>query len=238
MPEFRTTPADHRFFGILSIIAFATVAVGFAQTYPAKFGDGATPVPGIVHVHAAVFTCWLLLFVAQTALVLRGRMALHQRLGVAGMFLAGLMLIVGGLVAVAVARLGHRGVPGVQFPDAEGFLLLNLSSIVVFSTLVAAGWLLRRRPEAHKRLMLMATVGGLMPPGISRLPLISGHAPAIGVAVLAFLLAGPLYDLVMRRRIHAAYVWGLAISMATIPPVIGAASGTQAWHRIAGWLMR
>lgn len=237
MPEFRTTPADHRFFGAMSIIAVATVAVGFAQTYPARFASGATTVPGIVHVHAAIFSCWLILFVVQTLLVLRKRILLHQQLGVAGMFLAGLMLVVGGLVAVAMARLGHRGIPGVEFPDAEGFLLLNLASVVVFSILVAAGWQLRRRPEAHKRLMLMATVGGLLPPGIARLPLISGHAPAIGVAVLAFLLVGPLYDLVTRRRVHAAYIWGLALSLATIPPIVSAASRTPAWHRIAAWLI-
>ena len=38
------------------------------------------------------------------------------------------MLVVGTVTAIAVARLGHRGIPGVEFPDAEGFLLLNLGS--------------------------------------------------------------------------------------------------------------
>lgn len=41
----------------------------------------------------------------------------------------------------------------------QGFLLLNVTSIVVFSVLVAAGWHYRRRPQTHKRLMLAATVG-------------------------------------------------------------------------------
>jgi uncharacterized membrane protein YozB (DUF420 family) len=46
-------------------------------------------------------------------------------------------------------------------------LLLNLGSIVVFATLVAAGWYCRRNPQTHKRLMLTATVGALVGPGVS-----------------------------------------------------------------------
>jgi len=82
----------------------------------------------------------------------------------------GTMSVVAALTAITVARLGHRGIPGVEFPDAEGVLLLNFAAAIVFTALVAAGWYFRRKPQVHKRLMLMATVGGLMPPGISRLP--------------------------------------------------------------------
>lgn len=116
--------------------------------------------------------------------------------------------------------------------------MLNLGSSVVFSALVAAGWYFRRSLQAHKRLMLMATVGGLMPPGVARPPLVSGHAPVIGALVMAFLFAGPVYDLVTRRRLHAAYIWSLLLAIAAIPPIVGPVSATPTWHRIAAWLMR
>ncbi len=223
----------------MSFLAAAVVITGFARTYAPKVLMGAPgAVPAIVHVHAAIFACWLVLFVAQTALVMRGRIDLHRRLGVAGVFLAALMLTVGVATAITVARLDHRGIPGVEFPDAEGFLLLNLGATLVFSTLVAAGWHFRRNAQAHKRLMLMATVGGLMPPGIARLPLVSGHTPAIGGLILAFLLAGPFYDLVTRRRLHVAYIWSLLLALAFIPPIVGPVSATGTWHRMAAWLMR
>jgi hypothetical protein len=39
-----------------------------------------------------------------------------------------------------VARLGDRGLPGKEFADAERFLVVNVSAILEFATLVAAAW--------------------------------------------------------------------------------------------------
>ena len=235
---FQTRPGDHRFFSLMAIVTAATIVAGFSQMYVPKVVTGAPALPLIVHLHGAVFTSWLAFFVGKTALVLSGRTAVHRRLGVAGVVLAALMLVVGTATAIAVARLGHRGIPGVEFPDAEGFLLLNLGSIIVFATLVGAGWYFRRNAQAHKRLMLMATVGGLVGPGVSRLPFASGRPPVIGVLALAFLLAGPVYDLVTRRRVHPAYLWGGLLALASIPPVVAQLSATAAWHSIASLLLR
>jgi hypothetical protein len=137
--------AEHRFFGAMSVIAAVVIVTGFANTYGPKVLGG-TPVPAIIHVHAAVFVSWLVLFVAQTLLVLRGRIKLHQQVGAWGMALAGLMLVVGVMTAISSARLGHRGIPGVEYPDAEGFLLLNLSVTVIFGLLSPRrGY--RRKPQ-------------------------------------------------------------------------------------------
>lgn len=236
--RFATLPGDHRFFSFMAVLTAVTIVAGFGQTYVPKVVAGAPAVPFIVHLHAAIFVCWLALFVAQTALVLTGRTAVHRRLGVAGVGLAALMLAVGTATAIAVARLGHRGLPGVEFPDAEGFLLLNLISIFVFATLVGAGWFLRRNPAAHKRVMMMATVGGLVGPGVSRLPFASGKPPVIGVLALAFLLAGPIYDLVTRRRVHPAYLWSGLLALVSIPPVVAQLSTTAVWRAIAAMLLR
>jgi hypothetical protein len=192
----------------------------------------------IVHLHAVVFTGWLAVFVAQTTLVLSGRTAVHRRLGIAGVVLAAVMLVVGTTTAIAVARVGHRGIPGVEFPDAEGFLLLNLGAIIVFAVLVGAGWYFRRNPQTHKRLMLMATAGALVGPGVSRLSFASGRPPVIGIMALAFLLAGPVYDLVTRRRVHQAYLWGGLLTIAVSPPVVAQVAATIAWHRLASVLLR
>lgn len=234
---FRTRPADHRFFTAMSIIAAGVVLTGFGRTYAPKVIAGTPAVPSIIHLHAVVFTIWLALFIAQTLLVARGRTDVHRRLGLASVAFAGLMLVVGVRAAVAAARDGHRGIPGVEFPTPEGFLLLNLASVTVFAILVAAGWVFRRRPQVHKRLMLMAMVGGLMPPGISRLPIAAGHPPIIAATVMAFVLTGPAYDLMTRRRLHLAYVPGLVLIVAILPPVVTAVSATPAWQVVAAWLM-
>jgi hypothetical protein len=230
--------SDHRFFSLMAIVTAGTIVAGFFNTYVPKVVTGAPALVPLIHLHAVIFTTWLVLFVAQTTLVLTGRTAVHRRLGVAAVVLAALMLVVGAATAITVARQGHHGIPGVEFPDADGFLLLNLSSILVFATLVGAGWYFRRDPQTHKRLMLMATAGTLVGPGVSRLPFASGRTPVIGVLVLAFLLAGPVYDLVTRRRVHPAYLSGGLLALAAIPPVAALLSATAAWHRIASWMLR
>lgn len=235
---FQTLPGDHRFFSLMAVLSAVTIVAGFSQTYWPKIVTGEHPLPLIIHIHAAVFTSWLVLFVAQTTLILRGRTAVHRRLGIAGVALAALMLVIGVATAITVARQGHRGIPGVEFPDAEGFLLLNLASIILFATLVGAGWYYRRDAPAHKRLMLMAMAGALVGPGVSRLPFASGKPPVIAALAMTFLLAGPVYDLVTRRRVHKAYLWGGLLALAAIPPVVAQVAATGIWHSIASWLLR
>jgi len=237
MPAFPSHPADRRFFATMSVVAAVVIVTGFGNTYAPKVVSGSAPVPAIIHLHAVLFASWLLLFVVQTLLVARGHVRTHMRLGQAGMGLAGLMLATGLAAAIDAARAGHKGIPGVEFPTREGFLLLNVASVCIFSALVAAGWGWRRRPQAHKRLMLAATVAALMPPGISRLPGVAGSDAAIAGLAVAFLLVGPAYDLATRRRIHPAYA-GLLLAVLIVPPVVLRLSGTGAWHAAAAWMMR
>ena len=229
---------DHTFFRSMAIIIAVAVLVGFARTYGSALLNGTSTVPWIIHLHAVVFTAWLMLFVVQTTLIGRDRVALHRTVGTAGMFLAASMLIVGVAAAITVARLGRRGIPGVEFPDPEGFMLLSIVAIAVFSVLVSAAWVYRRKPQIHKRLMLMATAGPLVGPGVSRWPVVSGNSAAIGILVVSFLLAGPIYDLVTRRRIHPAYIVGVVLGLLGAPPVVMAMSATAAWHSAAAWPMR
>src|ERR1044071_3246609 len=120
---FRTRDSDHTFFTAMSIVTALAVAGGFLSTYGIKIVNGAA-IPPIIHVHAAIFTSWLVVFVVQALLVNRGRVALHKRIGTASIVLAALMLIIGVQTAITVTRAGHRGIPGVEFGTPSGFLLL------------------------------------------------------------------------------------------------------------------
>src|SRR3954466_749782 len=233
--SFSALPSDHRFFSGIAVAAAIVIVAGFASTYGPKIVNGDPTLLPIIHVHAAIFASWLVVFVTQNILVLRGRVAVHRKLGPWAVALAMVMLLVGVATAIAVARTGHRGIPGVEFPDAGGFLLLNLAAVTVFTVLVIAGWYWRRSPQAHKRLMLMATTGGLIGPGASRLG--SGNAAIIGPLVFAFILAGPAYDLVTRRRVHPAYLWTLPLVIIGLPPVVGPIASTSAWQMVAAWMV-
>ncbi len=162
---------------------------------------------------------------------------MHRRLGILGAALAAAMLVVGVYTAIQAATLGYRGVPGQEFPDSAGFLLVPLRDITVFSALVAVGLLNRRNPATHKRAMLTAVLGGLLPPGAARLPFVGSFPPSIGVILLLFFLAGPLYDFLHFRRVHHVYVWGGLMSILTIPPILASIATGHAWHIVAHWLM-
>lgn len=238
MKTFAASPKEHVFFSAITVITVAEIVTGFASTYLPKIVDTSGQVPGIIHLHAFVFVLWLAFFLFQVTLVLRKKVGLHMRVGNWGVLFTLVMLVVGCAAAIEAAKLGHKGIPGVEFPGAEGFLLLNLSSLVVFISLTAFGWINRNSPATHKRFMLMANVGGISPPGVSRLPFVAGSSPAIAIAVLILLLAGPAYDLIRYRRVHWAYLLALIITLFSLPPVVLALSGTGVWQRIAAWLMQ
>lgn len=234
---FRALPTDHLFFSGIALAGAVVIVGGFANTYGPKVMSGNPQVPSVIHLHAAVFATWLVVFVTQNVLVLRGRIDVHRTLGPWAVALAGVMLIVGSAAAVVVTRAGSRGIPGVEFPDPGGFLLLNLMDITIFFALVLAGWYARRDPQKHKRLMLMAVMGTLIGPGASRLPFATGKPGVIAPIVLAFMLAGIVYDLVTRRRVHPAYYWSVPLTAVALPPIVEALAATPIWHAVAGWIL-
>ena len=75
--------------------------VGFAQTCCLKVLFGKAPLRLLLHVHGLVMTAWILLFFVQMRLVAVHCTDLHRRLGVAGAALAGLVLVIGTMVALS-----------------------------------------------------------------------------------------------------------------------------------------
>ena len=85
--------------------------------------------------------------------------------------------------------------------------------------------------------MLLAVVAGLPDAAPPRLSVISGHPLGMAIVGLAFLLDGPIDDLISQRRIHPVYVWGWLFALITGPSVRIAFAATRAWHYLAKWLV-
>src|SRR5689334_9893419 len=102
---------DHVYFTVVSLLMAAGVGMGFARTYSARIAAGTTT--PLIHVHGAGFAVWMLLFIAQAMLVASGRRRLHRQVGVAGVFFAALMLVIGTVTGVIAARHGYGG----PYPD-------------------------------------------------------------------------------------------------------------------------
>ena len=222
---------DHVFFSGMAALILATVFAGFAPSYYFA-GIFRAPLPStIIHVHGAVFSCWILLLIAQTSLVAARRVDIHRRLGIAGVVLACLMVVVGVLAATDALA---RGFPPGR--DALAFYIIPMTDMVVFPTLVLFAFRARFNPQAHKRIIMVATIALLTAP-IARLPfeLIHRKPPMAHLASYIFLLLLMAYDLWSTHKIHRATLWagGFLIFMQQISAPI-ARTGT--WHAFAGWV--
>ena len=95
---------DDYFFAGMSLLILGSVFLGFARSYFLAGTVRAHLPSAIIHVHAVVFSSWILLFVAQTTLVSIGRVGWHKKLGIFGAVLACLMVIFGVLAAIDSSR--------------------------------------------------------------------------------------------------------------------------------------
>lgn len=225
---------DRIFYSGMAAFLIALVFSGFSRTFYLNSHFAHRQLSTLLMVHGTVFSCWILLLLTQTLLVASGRVDIHRKLGYAGGFLAVTMLVLGLMAGVDAGRRGSAP-PGIP-PLA--FMTVPIFDIVVFSTLVGAGFLWRKRPETHKRLMLTATIG-IMGAAVARLPfdfiMKTGPLAFFGIADL-ILIVCVIYDTATRRRVHPAYIWGglLVIVSQPLRLMVG---GTAAWLTFARWLV-
>jgi hypothetical protein len=142
------------------------------------------------------------------------------------------MLISGTVTAIVAVRHGFHGNPPGPLTPIAFLLAAPLRDMVVFGSLTGAAIALSRDVQTHKRLMLMATLGALVPAGAGRF-----SKPVFGVIVLLVLLAaGPAYDWLSHRRVYGAYIWGIAVTLGSWP-IFYALSQTSAWQSFAQGLI-
>lgn len=228
--------AERLFYGGMGIAVLLLVFAGFAPTYFLRgamdAGRPLAPMTPLIHLHGALFSAWIGLFVVQAARISARRHRLHMRLGTLAVGLAAAMVAVGAMTGIQqVERAsGPPGIPPLVW------LAVPLIAILVFAGLVAAGWANRRDPQTHKRLMLLAAVQ-MLQPAVGRLP----WPPALGGelgTLAAFLMVLPLiaWDLSQRGRLHKATAIGVAVLGGEQLFRI-AMWRTEAWQGFAAWLV-
>jgi hypothetical protein len=75
--RYRNGQFDNLFFPGMAVTMLASVFAGFARTYYLA-GVFHAPLPNlVVHIHGAVFPCWILLLVAQTPLIAARQVDVH-----------------------------------------------------------------------------------------------------------------------------------------------------------------
>jgi hypothetical protein len=231
------------FYVLMAFIAIAIAIAGFAPAAVSTTSRRA-PLTWALISHGAIFGAWLLLFLTQTILITKRKLALHRRLGYLGAFLALLMVVSGYITAIAMARRGY---------DLSGdlirgkgnpleLLVFQLGDILSFTVLVGLAIWYRTNSAIHKRLMLLATLASLMPAALTH---IIGHspvlreitAPIILIPLFMLLFAGALHERLSQGSVHPVSLW-VALALFVWANLRAAVIGpSDAWRNFAEWLI-
>jgi len=231
---FARATGPRRFYVGLSLLAVAIAIVGFWPTYFGPLLAGSVDKPAIIHFHAAVYVGWLAIFVTQASLAATGRVALHMRLGRLAIGYGVLVIGAGLLAAFGMFALRVRAG---EVAQAQSQLLGPLLDMLVFAPLFAAAVHYRRKPELHKRFMIVATTA-LLIAAVGRMPFLGQPRNLVLVHSiwLAPIVLAMTYDFWRRRIVHPIYVLGLVVLALEGPVMRAATRGTETWRTMTGWL--
>ena len=240
---------DEYFYFYMALLCAVAAFGGFLPTFWLPMTHGNYVAAPVIAIHGLLCSAWILFFILQTWFVASRQVANHRAAGLFGIALASVMTVFGFLVVLKeIQRSGAAG----NLNAGLSFSVLPLSDIVFFAVLVTLAIVNIRRPEWHKRFMLIATISTLNAP-IARffiyfmdfhgkMPVAAGlpaPAPPIGApleaeayVVFLILLIHLVYDWVQRGRPHAANLLGggaLVLMYLLQEPI----SHTAAWHAMA-----
>jgi hypothetical protein len=205
-PYFAPAAFLRQYFYLCMSLMIAVVAVyGFSHTIGQNLLHASPIPPFILTIHAFVFPGWVLFFILQSALVRSRNVRLHRTLGWFGVALAVGILVLGYLTATGMDRFHTEG-PNDTEPPA--FLIIQLMDLSSFAIPFALAVYWRRRPEFHRRLMLIASCG-LTDAAFGRFPQIPLAFSPGGVDAL--ILLGILRDLIVDRRVHKVYLYAFPL---------------------------
>jgi hypothetical protein len=227
--------AEHAFFVTMSFSLLALVCSGFSRTFLLHrwFPEVRAPAEPFFAIHGIVFLSWFVLLAVQSGLVAQRRVTLHRSLGVLGGVLATVMVVLG-ITGAVIAGRRTGGFTGVPVPPLQ-FMAIPFFDMVVFSSTIGTAFALRRDQQAHKRLMLIGSIG-IIAAALARIPAIFRLGPPAFFGLTDLLLLPIVaWDLVSRRRLHPATLWaglGLVISQ----PLRLVVSGSTGWVTFARWL--
>ena len=212
-----------RYFAVTSGLILALSVWGFSDNLIWDIGQPSNTDPKFV-IHGLFCLAWMTLFFVQANLVRIGNVGMHRRLGVAG------FLIASGVVASTLFVFWSvwRGWDAMPY-----YVKANRLLFIGFITCIALAFANRRRPDWHKRFVLVGTLY-LLEPILSRAfdPiefLFEGKADSeIDFYWLIFfvitwnllfisLLA---HDWRSIRRIHQVSTWGYVCFLAVWPVVL------------------
>jgi hypothetical protein len=175
----------------------------------------------------------VVLLIVQSALVRVRKVQIHRTLGWFGVGLGTIIPVLGLSTAITMDRFNIA-----HFHEAEAspFLAIQLNDVICFAVLFTLAVLWRRKPELHRRLILMASCV-LTSAAFARFPFVPLHMTYWFVDGL--ILLGVLRDLLVNRRVHRVYLYALPLLIITQNTAMHLFfAAPRGWVRIADAILR
>jgi hypothetical protein len=219
------------FYFFMSLLIAATAVYGFSHTIDHNLIHRSPLPPFVLYIHAIVFPAWIVFFIVQSALIRSHNVHLHRSLGWFGVGLAVASIIVGALTAISMARFEQ------QDPfNSAAFLIVQVMDLSSFAVPFALAIYWRKRPEFHRRLVLIASCA-LLDAAFGRFPALPLVFSPAGVDALICL--GVIRDLIVDRRVHKVYLY--ALPMLIVWQIVAVETFVHAspwWTNIAHSILR
>jgi len=214
---------DRYFYFFLSLVVAGLVVAGFSKTVDRNLFHAAPPKPVLLWIHGAAFSGWVVFFILQSALVRVRKVSVHRTLGWFGAVLGAMMVTLGTVIAVVMGRFD-----AVQLHQPDpAFLSIPFFDMLAFGTLLGLAIVWRGKPEMHRRFLVLATCG-LLDAAFGRFDYLFNHSLFL-VCVDAVMLLGVARDLLVDRRVHKVYLYGIPAL------VIGQNLAIYLWRGAPGW---
>jgi hypothetical protein len=194
------------FYFAMSLLVAVVVVYGFSHTMGANLIHPTVPRPRLLYFHAAIFFGWLFFFIVQSGLVRARNVRLHRTLGWFGVVLGTTIVVLGVSTAITMTRFK---IVQLHSTTAATDMIIPLWDMVAFTVTFALAIYWRKRPEYHRRMMLVATCA-LAAAGFGRFPFAVAYNYFYGGVDLLILL-GVAQDLIVNHRIHPVYLYALPV---------------------------
>jgi hypothetical protein len=212
----------------VSLLMTSIAIIGFWRLYFGPLVFGTLVQPLLIHIHAIVFTGWLVLFFLQAYFAATKRIRLHLAVGKAGIGYGVLLIVVGLTTGVIRAEASPPG-------RAEQLLLAITQDMLMFAGFFGAAIWHRKKPRLHRPLMVVAA-SSLLVAAVARMgPFLPADPYRAPVALLIWslpVLVAMVHEFRTTRRVHPVYWIGLMVFIVRRYNVALLAQ-TDGWRNVA-----
>jgi len=198
---------DRYFYFFLSLVVAGVVVAGFSRTVDRRLIHAVPVRPWVLYLHGIVFFGWVIFFIVQSALVRTRKVKLHRTLGWFGVALGVLMSVLGVWTAITMGRFE---ILHFHLKFFSPFLAVQMHDLGAFTIFFALAIVWRKKPEFHRRSILIASCM-LTGAAFTRFFGLSSQYYYVDLLILL----GVLRDLIVNKRVHPVYLYGLPVLIVT-----------------------